>query len=48
MPLTRADPATRTLAVNADTLTVRSVISIIDPDRSGEIGGVHRIRCWFG
>jgi hypothetical protein len=37
MPLTRADPATRTLAVNAETLTVRSVISAIDPDRSGDV-----------
>jgi hypothetical protein len=37
MPLTRADPATRTLAVNAETLTVRSVISTIDPDRSGDV-----------
>ena len=37
MPLTRADPATRTLAVDADKLTVRSVISTIDPDRSGDI-----------
>ncbi len=37
MPLTRADPATRTLAVNAETLTVRSVISTIDPDRAGDV-----------
>lgn len=37
MPLTRADPATRTLAVNVETLTVRSVISTIDPDRSGDV-----------
>lgn len=35
--MTRADPATRTLAVNAETLTVRSVISTIDPDRSGDV-----------
>lgn len=37
MPLTRADPAARTLAVNADTLTVRSVITTIDPDRAGDV-----------
>jgi hypothetical protein len=37
MPLTRADPATRTLAVNPDTLTVRSVITTIDPDRAGDV-----------
>jgi phage head maturation protease len=37
MPLTRADPSARTLAVNADKLTVRSVITTIDPDRSGDI-----------
>jgi len=37
MPLTRADPAASTLAVNADKLTVRSVITTIDPDRSGDI-----------
>ena len=37
MTLTRADPATLTLAVNAETLTVRSVISTIDPDRSGDV-----------
>lgn len=37
MPLTRADPSTRTLDVNADKLTVRSVISTIDPDRAGDI-----------
>ena len=37
MPLTRSDPATRTLAVNADSLTVRSVISTIDPDRAGDV-----------
>ncbi|MCE9566417.1 MAG: hypothetical protein K8U57_30705, partial [Planctomycetes bacterium] len=37
MPLTRADPAARTLAVNADKLTVRSVITTIDPDRAGDI-----------
>jgi len=37
MPLTRADPASRTLAVNAEKLTVRSVITTIDPDRSGDI-----------
>jgi hypothetical protein len=35
--LTRADPAARTLAVNADKLTVRSVITTIDPDRSGDV-----------
>ena len=37
MPLTRADPSTRTLAVNTETLTVRSVISTIDPDRAGDV-----------
>jgi Escherichia/Staphylococcus phage prohead protease len=37
MPLARADHATRTLAVNADEFTVRSVISTIDPDRAGDI-----------
>ncbi len=37
MPLTRADPASRTLAVNPDKLTVRSVITTIDPDRAGDI-----------
>ncbi len=37
MPLTRADPSARTLTVNADKLTVRSVITTIDPDRSGDI-----------
>jgi len=37
MPLTRADPAARTLAVNAMEMTVRSVITTIDPDRSGDI-----------
>jgi phage head maturation protease len=37
MPLTRADPGTRTLAVNPDTLTVRSVITTIDPDRAGDV-----------
>jgi hypothetical protein len=37
MPLTRADPSARTLAVNPDKLTVRSVITSIDPDRAGDI-----------
>ena len=37
MPLTRADPAARTLAVNAMEMTVRSVITTIDPDRSGDV-----------
>jgi hypothetical protein len=37
MVLTRADPATRTLAVNADKLTVRSVITTIDADRAGDV-----------
>src|SRR5262245_60835967 len=37
MPLTRADPATRTLAVNPDNLTVRSVITTIEPDRAGDV-----------
>jgi phage head maturation protease len=37
MPLTRTDPATRTLAVNPDKLTVRSVITTIDPDRAGDV-----------
>lgn len=37
MPLTRSDPATLTLAVNAESLTVRSVISTIDPDRAGDV-----------
>jgi phage head maturation protease len=37
MPLTRADPSARTLAVDADKLTVRSVITTIDPDRAGDI-----------
>ncbi len=37
MPLTRADPATRTLTVNNDSLTIRSVITTADPDRSGDI-----------
>ena len=37
MALTRADPAARTLAVDADKLTVRSVITTIDPDRAGDI-----------
>jgi len=37
MPLTRADPSARTLAVDADKLTVRSVITTLDPDRAGDI-----------
>lgn len=37
MPLTRADPATRTLTVDPDKLTVRSVITTIDPDRAGDV-----------
>lgn len=37
MALTRADPSARTLAVNADKLTVRSVITTIDPDRAGDV-----------
>jgi phage head maturation protease len=37
VPHTRADPAARTLAVNPDKLTVRSVITSIDPDRSGDV-----------
>ena len=37
MVLTRADPSARTLAVNADKLTVRSVITTIDPDRAGDV-----------
>src|SRR5262245_52459805 len=37
MALTRADPAARTLAVDHDKLTVRSVITTIDPDRAGDI-----------
>jgi hypothetical protein len=37
MPLTRTDPANRTLSVNAATFTVRSVITTIDTDRSGDI-----------
>jgi len=37
MPLTRADPATRTLAVNPDKFTVRAVITTVDPDRAGDV-----------
>jgi phage head maturation protease len=37
MPLTRADPAARTLAVNPEKFTVRSVITTIDPDRAGDV-----------
>src|SRR5262245_53319065 len=37
MPLTRADPSARTLAVDPDKLTVRSVITTIDPDRAGDV-----------
>ena len=37
MTLTRADPAARTLAVDAGKLTVRSVITTIDPDRAGDV-----------
>ncbi len=37
MAMTRTDPASRTLAVDASRFTVRAVISTIDPDRSGDI-----------
>jgi phage head maturation protease len=37
MPLTRADPAARTLAVDPDKLTVRAVITTADPDRAGDV-----------
>lgn len=37
MPHTRADPAARTLAVDPEALTVRSVITTIDPDRGGDV-----------
>ncbi|MBA4065482.1 MAG: hypothetical protein C0501_17560 [Isosphaera sp.] len=37
MALTRADPAARTLAVDPDKLTVRSVITTVDPDRAGDV-----------
>ncbi|WP_439629157.1 HK97 family phage prohead protease [Gemmata sp.] len=37
MSLTRADPAARTLAINPMDLTVRSVITTIDPDRGGDV-----------
>ena len=37
MPLTRSDPSTRTLSVDATRMTVRSVITTIDADRSGDV-----------
>lgn len=37
MSLTRTDPGTRTLAIDPGTMAVRSVISTIDPDRSGDV-----------
>jgi Caudovirus prohead serine protease len=37
MPLIRADPSTRTLAVNPEKFTVRCVITTIEPDRAGDI-----------
>ncbi|HEY2784281.1 MAG TPA: HK97 family phage prohead protease [Fimbriiglobus sp.] len=37
MSLTRSDPATRTLSVDPGKMTVRSVISTIDPDRAGDV-----------
>ncbi len=33
----RADPSARTLAVDPETMTVRSVITTIDPDRAGDV-----------
>src|SRR5438105_8434285 len=37
MSLTRSDPATRTLSVDPAGMTIRSVISTIDPDRAGDV-----------
>ena len=37
MPTIRADPAARTLAIDPKTMTVRSVITTIDPDRGGDV-----------
>jgi hypothetical protein len=37
MPLTRSDPSTRTLSVDPAKMTVRSVITTIDPDRAGDV-----------
>jgi hypothetical protein len=36
-PTIRADPAARTLSVDAGKLCIRSVITTIDPDRAGDI-----------
>src|SRR5262245_41164122 len=36
-PTIRADPAARTLSVDAGKLCVRSVITTIDPDRAGDV-----------
>ncbi|HET6573947.1 MAG TPA: HK97 family phage prohead protease [Fimbriiglobus sp.] len=33
----RADPSARTLAIDPATMTVRSVVSTIDPDRAGDV-----------
>ena len=37
MPNVRADPAARTLAIDPAAMTVRSVITTIDPDRAGDV-----------
>ncbi len=45
-PSIRADPATRTLNVDATTMRVRSVITTIDPDRAGDVvvpTGLHNL-----
>ncbi|MBY0457157.1 MAG: hypothetical protein K2V38_07460, partial [Gemmataceae bacterium] len=36
-PTIRADPAARTLNVDASKMRVRSVITTIDPDRAGDV-----------
>src|SRR5688572_13444851 len=33
----RADPSARTLAIDPATMTVRSVVTTIDPDRAGDV-----------
>src|ERR1700752_1652380 len=37
MPTIRADPGARTLAIDPTAMTVRSVITTIDPDRAGDV-----------
>lgn len=37
MSITRADPLARTLHLDAKTLTIRSVITTVDPDRAGDV-----------